>query len=58
MEGNLAKIRVLESEIVQRETAVQMRMKYLKYLQNQTSINIEVQGLKQDEHLKAGRAGE
>lgn len=35
-----------------------MRIKYLKYIQGQSSVNIEIEGLKQDEHLKASRAGE
>ena len=51
----LSKAALLESQTVDKESAVEMRRKYIKYLQSQAGVNLQIERLKQEEDLKGER---
>lgn len=41
------KSNLLESKTVDKESGVDMRRKYIKYIQSQSAVNVEIERLKQ-----------
>jgi len=44
-----------ESEIIEKEANVDLNRRYVKYIQSQTSVNLDIERLKSDEDTKADR---
>lgn len=55
IEKNLARAKLIESKIFDKELALEMQKRYVKYIQSQSQISIEIENMKQDELNKANR---
>ena len=58
IEESQCKIMLKESEIIDKEASVDLSRRYVKYIQSQTSVNLDIERLKSDEDNKADRYGE
>lgn len=55
IEESQCKITLKESEIIDKEASVDLSRRYVKYIQSQTSVNLDIERLKIDEDNKADR---
>lgn len=58
IEESQCKIALKESDIIEKEANVDLSRRYVKYIQSQTSVNVDIERLKSDEDSKADRFSE
>ena len=58
IEESQCKISLKESEIIEKESSSDLSRRYVKYIQSQTSVNVDIERLKSDEDSKADRYSE
>jgi hypothetical protein len=58
IEENQCKISLKESEVIEKEANSDLCRGYVKYIQSQTSVNVDIERLKSDEGTIADRFSE